>query len=130
MDRLNRKFETARHMVPAPVTDHNDKASIGIISLGTTLPAIDETRARLDEMGVETSFMRLRALPINGDVRKFVESHDHTYVIEMDRDGQLHAILQTEMPDIATKLISIAHLDGMPLTARWLVAAIEEKEQA
>jgi 2-oxoglutarate ferredoxin oxidoreductase subunit alpha len=46
----------------------------------------------------------------------------------MNRDGQLHAILQTEMPDLATKLISVAYLDGMPLTARWIVEAIEEKE--
>jgi 2-oxoglutarate ferredoxin oxidoreductase subunit alpha len=72
--------------------------------------------------------MRLRALPINKEVRDFVENHDRIYVIEMNRDGQLHAILQTEMPDLATKLISVAYLDGMPLTARWIVEAIEEKE--
>jgi 2-oxoglutarate ferredoxin oxidoreductase subunit alpha len=72
--------------------------------------------------------MRLRALPINKEVRDFVERHDRIYVIEMNRDGQLHAILQTEMPDLATRLLSIAYLDGMPLTARWIVEAIENKE--
>jgi 2-oxoglutarate ferredoxin oxidoreductase subunit alpha len=72
--------------------------------------------------------MRLRALPINKEVRDFVENHERIYVIEMNRDGQLHAILQTEMPDLATKLVSVAYLDGMPLTARWIVEAIEEKE--
>ncbi|MFZ0547690.1 MAG: 2-oxoacid:acceptor oxidoreductase subunit alpha [Candidatus Promineifilaceae bacterium] len=130
MDRLNRKFDTARTLVPAPITDNNEKAEIGIIAVGTTLYPIEEARTRLSAQGVETSFMRLRALPINGEVRAYVESHKRTYVIEMNRDGQLHAILQTEMPDLATQLISISHLDGMPLTARWIVDAINEKERS
>jgi 2-oxoglutarate ferredoxin oxidoreductase subunit alpha len=112
------------------MTETNEKAGIGIISLGTTLFPIEEARLRLSDKDVETSFMRLRALPINGKVREFVENHDRVYVIEMNRDGQLHAILQTELPDLATKLTSIAYLDGMPLTARWIVAAIEDKEQS
>ena len=128
MDRLNRKFDTARKLVPKPVTDHNPLAEIGIIAVGTTLFPIEEARTRLSEKDMETSFMRLRALPINKEVRDFVERHDRTYVIEMNRDGQLHAILQTEMPDLATRLLSIAYLDGMPLTARWIVEAIENKE--
>lgn len=128
MDRLNRKFDTARKLVPQPVTDHNPLAEIGIIAVGTTLFPIEEARTRLSEKDMETSFMRLRALPINKEVRDFVERHDRIYVIEMNRDGQLHAILQTEMPDLATRLLSIAYLDGMPLTARWIVEAIENKE--
>jgi 2-oxoglutarate ferredoxin oxidoreductase subunit alpha len=128
MDRLNRKFDTARKLVPGPITDNNPMAEVGIIAIGTTLYPIEEARTRLSERDMETSFMRLRALPINKEVRDFVENHDRIYVIEMNRDGQLHAILQTEMPDLATKLISVAYLDGMPLTARWIVEAIEEKE--
>lgn len=130
MDRLNRKFDTARKLVPKPVTEMNAMAEVGIISLGTTLFPIEEARTRLTARDMETSFMRLRALPINKEVRDFVENHERIYVIEMNRDGQLHAILQTEMPDLATKLVSVAHLDGMPLTARWIVEAIEEKEQS
>lgn len=128
MDRLNRKFDTARKLVPQPLTDNNPMAEVGIIAVGTTLFPIEEARTRLADKDVETSFMRLRALPINKEVRDFVERHDRVYVIEMNRDGQLHAILQTEMPDLATKLQSIAYLDGMPLTARWIVEAIENKE--
>lgn len=130
MDRLNRKFDTARKLVPGPVTDQNDLSEVGIIAAGTTLFPIEEARTRLAERDMETSFMRLRALPINKEVRDFVEGHDRVYVIEMNRDGQLHSILQTEMPDLATKIISVAHLDGMPLTARWIVEAIEEKEHS
>lgn len=129
MDRLQRKFETARTLVPAPVTDEVEGASFGILSFGTTEPAIEEARDRLSEQGVETSFMRLRALPINDEVRRFVEKHDHVYVVEMNRDGQMYRILQTEMPDLALKLRSVAYMDGLPLTARWIVERIQEIEK-
>ncbi len=74
--------------------------------------------------------MRLRALPTNDEVRAFVERHDRNYVVELNRDGQMHRVLQLEMPDIATKVISLAHLDGMPLTARWIVESLQEKEMS
>jgi 2-oxoglutarate ferredoxin oxidoreductase subunit alpha len=72
---------------------------------------------------------RLRALPVNDDVRAFIEEHDYVYVIELNRDGQMHAILQTEVPELATKLRSMAMMDGMPLTARWVVETMMAKEQ-
>ena len=74
-------------------------------------------------------FMRLRALPINDEVKQFIADHDRVYVIEMNRDGQLHKILQVEVPEMATKLHSIAFMDGMPLTARWLVETFEAAEE-
>ncbi|GJM40984.1 MAG: pyruvate ferredoxin oxidoreductase [Ardenticatenaceae bacterium] len=128
MARLERKLETARQSVPAPVVDKNDEANIGIIAYGTTMFPIDEARDRLAADGMATSFMRLRALPINGAVEQFVADHDRVYVVELNRDGQMHNILQTEMPELATKLISLAFLDGMPLTARWVVDAILDGE--
>lgn len=124
MARLERKFDTARQIVPAPVVDQVDGAKIGILAYGTTVFAIDEARDRLAADGTPTSFMRLRALPINDSVKAFVAQHDHVYVIELNRDGQVHNILQNEMPELATKMISLAFLDGMPLTARWVVDAI------
>ena len=128
MDRLQRKFNTARELVPAPVIDKSDEAKIGIIAFGTTKFAIDEARDRLAADGTPTSFLRLRALPINDTVKEFVAEHDRVYVIELNRDGQVHNILQTEMPEMATKLVSLAHLDGMPLTARWVTEAILDNE--
>ncbi len=124
MARLNRKFATARQSVPAPIVDTQEDAKIGIIAFGTTLFAIEEARDRLAAEGVATDFMRLRALPINTDVQTFVQNHEIVFVIELNRDGQIHAILQTEMPEMATKLLSLAHLDGMPLTARWVKEAV------
>ena len=130
MDRLKRKFDTARNVVPAPVVDEVDGAEIGIIGFGTSMYAIDEARDRLAAEGVKTSYMRLRALPINGTVRDFVAKYDRLYVVELNRDGQMHMILRTEMPEMVMKLHSLAFMDGMPLTARWLVEAITAAEES
>lgn len=128
-DRLRRKFNTARRLVPGPMIDEDSGAEIGIIAFGTTKYAIDEARDRLAADGLQTSFMRLRSLPINEDVKEFIRRHDRVYVVELNRDGQMHAILQLEMPEVATKLVSLAHLDGMPLTARWVVEALTNAEE-
>lgn len=125
LERLARKFETARTMVPAPVVDMVDGARIGIISIGSNDPAIVEARARMQADGLETSYLRLRALPINGEVREFVEKHDKVYVIENNFDGQLHKILVTELPGLTTKLVSMSKCDGLPLSARWISEQIE-----
>lgn len=126
--RLLHKFNTARSLVPGPAVTEMEGAAVGIIAFGTTRYAIEEAQDRLAADGVKTDFMRLRALPINDQVKAFIAEHDRLYVIELNRDGQLHNILQTEMPELATKLHSLAFLDGMPLTARWVVDAITEAE--
>ncbi len=98
MDRLVRKFDTARGLVPPPVIEETEGAEIGLIAYGTTELAIQEARDRLAEEGIATSFMRIRALPVNGEVEAFVANHSRNYVIELNRDGQLHTILRTELP--------------------------------
>ena len=129
MDRILRKFETARTLVPGPIIDEVEGAEIGIIAFGTTNYAVEEARDRLAGDGTATSYCRLRALPINEEVAAFVEAHERVYVVELNRDGQMHNILITEMPEMATKLKSVAYLDGMPLTARRVVEAIVAEEQ-
>ncbi len=123
MDRLLRKLNTARNLVPAPEVDLKPSAKVGVIAFGTTRYAIEEARDRLANR-LPFSTLRIKALPINEDVRDFVAAHERVYVIELNRDGQMHNILQNEMPEFATKLCSIAHLDGMPLTARWVEEAL------
>lgn len=120
LERLHRKFDTARGLVPAPVVHDNPKATKAILSLGSNESGIIEARSRLEHMGIETAYLRLRALPINDDVRAFVSRYDEVYVIENNYDGQLHSILLTEMPDLAGKLISTTKCDGLPLSARWI----------
>jgi 2-oxoglutarate/2-oxoacid ferredoxin oxidoreductase subunit alpha len=129
MLRLNRKFDTARQMVPGPVIDDVPEAPIAIIAYGSTLPAIEEARYRLSASHMPTGMLRLRALPINQAVVDFVGRYDRVYVIELNHDGQMHKLLTSEMPALAGRLISLAHLDGMPLTARWVVEAIEARER-
>ncbi len=129
MARLARKFDTARNLVPGPVVDETAGAEIGIIAYGTTRPAIEEARDRLAADGIPTNFMRLRALPINHEVEAFIERHDRVYVIEMNRDGQMHTLLRSELPELATRLESLALLDGMPLTARWVAEAVIAAEE-
>lgn len=127
MARLARKFETARNLVPAPAIDHHPAARVGIIAYGTTRYAIEEARDHLAQR-LPTSFLRLRALPINQEVRDFVAAHERVYIIELNRDGQMHSILQNELPEFASKLRSIAYLDGMPLTARWVEDRLLKEE--
>ena len=127
MARLLTKFETARQLVPKPIVDEIPGANIGILAYGSTLPAIEEARHLLTQRGIVTSFLRVRALPIDNTVRDFVAKHEAIYVVELNRDGQLLQILTSEMPAIATRLFSIARINGLPLDAAWLVNRITEQ---
>lgn len=121
---LRRKFDTAREIAPQPEIFDNEKAKIGIISCGSIHPAIIEARDRLDAAGVETSYLRLRALPISQSVKDFINAYDVVYVVENNYDGQLRGILQQEMPERASNLIQMSKCDGMPVSARWITDAI------
>ncbi|MEJ2289572.1 MAG: 2-oxoacid:acceptor oxidoreductase family protein, partial [Deinococcales bacterium] len=120
MDRLVRKFDTARGLVPKPVLDEMAGAEVGILAFGTTRYAIEEARDQLAAEGVPTDFLRLKALPIGEEVRSFIQGHDLVIVMEMNRDGQLFEILKSECHDCQAHLESVAYLDGMPWTAAWV----------
>ena len=128
MARLVLKFESARQLMPEAIVDAEAENEVAIIAYGSTLPAVEEARVHLAEEGRAVSLLRLRALPINDTVSEFVAQHQRVYVVELNRDGQMHQILASEMPELATRLISLAHLDGMPLDANWLVEKMKEME--
>jgi 2-oxoglutarate ferredoxin oxidoreductase subunit alpha len=130
-DRIKHKFETARKLVPQPIVDLQGKNTrVAIIAFGSTEPAVAEARDQLRERNeMPTDFLRVRALPASSSIREFIENHDRVYVVELNRDGQLHQILTIEYPDLATRLISVAHLDGLPLTARWVRESILAQEE-
>ncbi|NBC95923.1 MAG: 2-oxoacid:acceptor oxidoreductase subunit alpha [Deinococcus-Thermus bacterium] len=115
--RLTRKLETLRELVPAPEIDRVDGATLGVVFAGSVRFAVEEARARLDAAGHAFSTLRLRALPFGPEVRDFVAAHDQVVVLEMNRDGQLCGILRAELPDLAPRLASVAHLDGLPFSA-------------
>ena len=120
MDRLARKFETARTHVPKPVIDQNPKAKIGFIAYGTSEYATQESRDQLrEETKVETSYFRLRGYPFNQELARFVDAHERVYVIEQNRDAQLLQLMKLEMtPERQTKLRSVLHYNGLPIDAR------------
>jgi 2-oxoglutarate ferredoxin oxidoreductase subunit alpha len=128
MERLRRKYETAREFVPTPTLDSMPGAEVGIIAFGSTEPAIQEARHNLVKSGLKTDFLRVKAIPFSKEVEEFIDSHDRIYVIEMNRDGQLHQLLRLDYWDKCVKMISLAYLDGLPMTARWIEEAIMAKE--
>ena len=120
MDRLARKFETARTLVPRPVVEKNPKAKIGFIGYGTSHYATEESRDQLrEETNVETSYFRLRAYPFTDDLAAFIDAHDRLYVIEQNRDAQLLQLMKLELsPARQMKLRSVLHYNGLPIDAR------------
>ncbi|MFH1572914.1 MAG: 2-oxoacid:acceptor oxidoreductase subunit alpha [Acidobacteriota bacterium] len=130
VDRLARKIGSAREFVPAPVVDRNPSAGIGIIAYGTTHHAIAECRDQLRrEQGIETSYLRIRALPLHEAVIKFIHSHERVYLVEQNRDGQMRGILAMEHPDLAGRLRPVLHYDGIPIDARSITRAIITQEE-
>ncbi len=128
LNRLRKKYETARGLVPAPVVDHMDGAGFGIISFGSCDPAVQEARVYLAQQGIRSDYMRVRALPFSREVSEFIHSHPYSYVVELNRDGQLRQLLSLEVPECAASLISLAHLDGLPLSAEWVESAVRTRE--
>ncbi len=120
MDRLARKFETARAHVPRPVIDRVDGAKIGIIGYGTSHWAITASRDQLrEETDVKTSNYRLRAYPFTDDLAAFVDAHERVYIVEQNRDAQLLKLMRLELsPERLVKLRSVLHYNGLPLDAR------------
>jgi 2-oxoglutarate ferredoxin oxidoreductase subunit alpha len=120
MERLARKLETARSLVPAPELHGGGKAKIGIVAYGSSHPAILESRVQLaKERGLETDYLRVRGYPFAREVHAFVERHERVYVVEQNRDAQLAALLQLDLaPELAPRLRRVAHVHGLPLDAR------------
>jgi len=120
MERVNRKFETARSFVPRPEVVSNGKTKVGIIAYGTSHWAITESRDQLrKEHNVEVDYLRLRAFPFTREVHEFIEQHDRVYVVEQNRDAQMLSLLKLDIkPELTPRLRSIAHIHGLPLDAR------------
>jgi 2-oxoglutarate ferredoxin oxidoreductase subunit alpha len=130
LDRLSRKFETAKRRVPRPLIDENPAADFAIIAYGTSHWAVVETIDQLNrEHGLRASYCRVRAFPFNDEVKEFVRRYSRVYVVEQNRDGQLHSLLRLELdPDEVTRLRSVRHYNGLPIDARSVTDAIVSQE--
>jgi 2-oxoglutarate/2-oxoacid ferredoxin oxidoreductase subunit alpha len=128
VDRLAKKYETAKLFVPKPVVDHRD-TKIGFIAYGTTTWALEESRDQLlREKGVETSYFRLRALPFTDELKQFVAAHDRVYVVEQNRDGQMADMIRLELGEDQRKIRKILHYTGLPCDARTITDAVLQME--
>ena len=130
VERLGRKFETARQYVPQPVVDIDPQARIGVIAYGTTHFATDESRDQLvRESALPTSYLRLRAYPFTDAVADFIDRHDRVYVIEQNRDAQMFSLLRMELdPALSARLRSVRHFNGLPVDARSITDDILAQE--
>ena len=132
LDRLTRKFDTARELVPGAGRRDGPGTKVGIIAYGTTHWAIEESRDQLlREASLETDYLRLRAYPFNDAVGAFIDAHDRVYVIEQNRDAQMLGLLRQELSaDRIAKLRKVLHYNGLPLDARSLTNDILSQEGA
>jgi 2-oxoglutarate/2-oxoacid ferredoxin oxidoreductase subunit alpha len=128
MQRLLRKFETAKQYVPAPMVRNAGHATrFGAIYYGSTGPAMDETLATLATQGIHVDTLRVRAFPFHDAVAEFIAAHEQVFVIEQNRDAQLRSLLVNELVVDPAKLMPVLHYDGTPITARFIVGEIGDK---
>ena len=128
MQRLLKKFDSAKALVPQPLERRSAKpARVGAIYYGSTSPAMDEAIAVLERDGTALDTLRIRAFPFPESVREFVLSHERVFVIEQNRDAQLRSLLVNEFDLDPARLEPVLHYDGTPITARFIVREIERR---
>jgi 2-oxoglutarate ferredoxin oxidoreductase subunit alpha len=128
MQRLIRKFETAKDLVPRPLRSNSDKATrYGLIYFGSTAPAMSEAIEMLKAEGNHLDLLRVRAFPFHHSVDDFIADHDFVFVVEQNRDGQLRSLVINECAIDPARLIAILHYDGTPITARFIAREIGER---
>src|SRR5919205_445918 len=128
MQRLLRKFETAKNLVPRPVPRLAAQPTrTGVIYFGSTTAAAEEALTELEAQGIHLNALRLRAFPFADSVPEFVLAHDQVFVIEQNRDGQLRTLLVAECGLDPTRLVPMLHYDGTPITARFIVEAVSRR---
>jgi 2-oxoglutarate ferredoxin oxidoreductase subunit alpha len=131
VQRLLRKFDSAKELVPQPVaTRASQSTRFGVIYYGSTSPAMAEAHANLESRGTHVDLLRLRAFPFSDAVADFVLDHQHVFVVEQNRDGQLRTLLVNELGVDPARLVPVLHFDGTPITARFITREIEELTRA
>jgi 2-oxoglutarate ferredoxin oxidoreductase subunit alpha len=132
VDRLSKKWETAKTLVPKPLI-FGAGSKVGIIAYGTSDAAMAEARDILHSNGLATDYMRIRAFPFTSDVAEFVDAHERIFVVDQNRDGQMCKLLALELEassrgfssrDLSQKMISVCHYDGTPITADVIAESI------
>jgi len=124
LDRLMKKWDTAKKLVPRAVIDATAGSKVGIVSLGSCDGAIHEAMHVLKEQGVGVDYMRVRAFPFSEDVDRFLAAHELLFVVEQNRDAQLRSLLTLETPVEKSKLRSLLHYSGLPISSAFIVEGV------
>jgi 2-oxoglutarate ferredoxin oxidoreductase subunit alpha len=128
MERLLRKFDTAKALVPHPVeTRAAEPSAHGVIFYGSSAAAMREALAALEAEGIHLDALRIRAFPFHDDVADFVARHETVFVVEQNRDAQLRTLLMVECGLDPARLVPVLHYDGTPITARFIRTAIANR---
>ena len=131
VERLLKKFATAAALVPQPVERKAaHKTRLGVIYFGSTSPAMHEALDTLQEAEIHIDALRLRAFPFPNSVAAFIAAHEQVFVVEQNRDAQMHALLVNELDIDPANLVRVLHYDGTPITARFISAAITKHVHA
>lgn len=124
MERLSRKFKRAKTLVPPPVIEATGTSSIGLVAVGSSRGAVNEARDILAKRGIPIDYMRIKAFPFTKEVEAFMASHEKIFVVEQNRDAQLKSLLTLETDVPKSKLYSILHYSGLPMTSKEIVEAV------
>lgn len=127
MDRLLVKWETAKSLVPDAVMSEAERPTkLGIVAYGSSDGAVVEARDRLAARGIHADYLRIRAFPFSREVEEFLRSHDTNFVVEQNRDAQMKSLLMLQANDIANRLVSILHYNGMPIPSECVVKGVTD----
>lgn len=126
MRRLEKKWQTARQLVPKPEIKITDAGSnYGAIFFGTSTQAVHEALEKLGLEGIFINMMRIKGFPFHDEIKAFIDRHSILFVIEHNRDGQMRTLLINECPAQPDKLVSVTHFDGLPITAGHITDSIQ-----
>ena len=127
VDRLLKKWDTARTLVPEPEIEYSKFNKVGIVSMGSCDGAVREAMAKLEKENIGLNYLRVKAFPFNDDVRDFIDKHERIYVVEQNRDAQLRTLLMLDIDADGDKLISMLHYNGLPITADFVMERVREE---
>ena len=127
VDRLLRKWDTAKTLVPKPVIEYTEKNRVGVISVGSCDHAVREAIDSLGGEGVGMNYLRVTAFPFSSEVQEFIDKHDKLYVVEQNRDAQLKSLMVLELNVHDEQLNEILHYNGLPMTAQFVIDAVHEE---
>ncbi len=128
VNRLLKKFDTAKKLVPQPIeTPSKHKTKFGALYFGSTSPAMHEAFDALETGGAPVDLMRLRAFPFPESVAKFIAAHETIFIVEQNRDGQMRSMLINELNVNPAKMVAVLNYDGTPITARFIIREVAER---